>query len=90
MLTDRIEGKWIDSFSRVFGLCGVEQGTLVGIVSESQSRAISVHLAELACHRLGAIFHHVILPTPAQSAPVPVRSTGATMALTDRSPQLLH
>ncbi|MEC9330576.1 MAG: peptidase M29 [Pseudomonadota bacterium] len=85
MLTDRIESKWIDSFSRVFDLCGVEQSTLVGIVSESQSRAVSVHLAELACHRLGAVFHHIILPTPPQSAPVPVRSTGATMALTGQS-----
>ena len=82
MLTDRIEGKWIDSFSRVFSLCGVERGTAVGIVSESQSRTVSVHLAELACHRLGAVFHHLVLPTAAQSAPVPVRSTGATTALT--------
>ena len=81
MLRDRIEAKWIDAFERVFGLCKVARGEAVAILSETQSRPLNVHLAELALARLGATVFHVIVPTPPQAAPVPVRSTGASGAL---------
>jgi len=70
MLSDRIEAKWIDAFERVFGLCKVAAGDEVAILSETQSRALNVHLTELALLRMGA-----------QNAPVPVRSTGASQAI---------
>lgn len=82
MLRDRIEAKWIDAFERVFALCKVGRGEAVAILSETQSRPLNVHLAELALARLGATAFHVIVPTPPQDAPVPVRSTGASGALT--------
>lgn len=78
MLQERIEGKWIDCFARVFARCKVETGEPVAILSETQSRAINVQLAELALHKLGAKPFHVVVPTPAQSVKVPIRSTGAT------------
>ncbi|NQV60906.1 MAG: peptidase M29 [Alphaproteobacteria bacterium] len=78
MLQERIEGKWIDCFARVFARCKVEPGEVVAILSESQSRPINVQLAELALHQLGARAFHIVIPTPPQSAPVPVRSTGAS------------
>ncbi len=78
MLQERIEGKWIDCFARVFARCKVEPGEAVAILSESQSRPVNVQLAELALHQLGAQPFHIVIPTPAQSAPVPVRSTGAS------------
>ncbi|MBT3331075.1 MAG: peptidase M29, partial [Rhodospirillaceae bacterium] len=78
MLQERIEGKWINCFARVFAKCKVEPGEVVAILSESQSRPINVQLAELALHQLGAQAFHIVIPTPAQSAPVPVRSTGAS------------
>jgi len=81
MLSDRIEAKWIDAFEKVFGLCKIEAGDEVAILSETQSRALNVHLTELALLRMGAKPVHVIMPTPAQSAPVPVRSTGASQAI---------
>jgi 2,5-dihydroxypyridine 5,6-dioxygenase len=40
-----------------------------------------VTLAELGLHALGARPFHVVVPTPPQRAPVPVRSTGASDAL---------
>ena len=82
MLNDRIEAKWIDAFVKVFELCKVIPGEQVAILSETQSRALNVHLAELALARLGATAFHVVVPTPPQDAPVPVRSTGASSALT--------
>lgn len=81
MLADRIEGKWIHLFTEVFSLCKVRPGDACAVLSETQSRALNVQLAELALLRLGARAFHVTVPTPRQSAPVPVRSTGASVAL---------
>lgn len=78
MLQERIEGKWIDCFARLFSRCKVASGEEVAILSETQSRSINRELAELALLRLGAKPYHVMIPTPPQTAKVPVRSTGAT------------
>ena len=86
MLRDRIEGKWIDTFCSVFALCKVTDGEPVAILSESQSRPLNVNLVELALLRLGARPFHVVLPSPPQSAPVPVRSTGASAAVQGLEP----
>lgn len=86
MLDGRIEGKWIDAFAHVFTLCKVQPGDAVAILSESQSRPLNVQLAELALHRIGARLFHVVMPTPRQSAPVPVRSTGASDAIQGLGP----
>jgi 2,5-dihydroxypyridine 5,6-dioxygenase len=81
VLTERVEGKWIDVFTDVFELCGVAEGDACAVLSETQSRSVNVHLAELALSRLGARVFHLTVPTPRQRAPVPVRSTGASDAL---------
>jgi 2,5-dihydroxypyridine 5,6-dioxygenase len=86
MIADRIEGKWIDVFAEVFGRCKVTPGDPCAILSETQSRALNVQLAELALERLGARPFHVVVPTPRQSAPVPIRSTGASVALQGLAP----
>jgi len=88
MMTERLEGKWIDLFAEVFARCKVATGDACAILSESQSRALNVQLAELALHRLGARVFHVVVPTPRQSAPVPIRSTGASAALQGLAPAL--
>ena len=77
----RIEAKWIDTFVEVFRLCGVQPGDACAVLSETQSRPVLVQLSELALARLGARWFHIVLPTPRQSAPVPVRSTGASDAI---------
>jgi 2,5-dihydroxypyridine 5,6-dioxygenase len=86
MFTDRIESKWIDAFKHQFVLCGVQPGDVVAILSETQSRQINVHLTELALSLLGAKTFHVVVPTPQQTAPVPVRSTGASQAIGQLAP----
>ncbi len=78
MLQERLEGKWIDCFAAVFERCKLAPGEVAAILSESQSRPINVQLAELALNRFGAQPFHIVVPTPAQSSPVPVRSTGAS------------
>lgn len=77
----RLEAKWVDSFVDVFRLCGVQPGEACAILSETQTRPVLPQLAELALARLGARWFHLTVPTPKQSAPVPVRSTGASDAI---------
>ena len=86
MLADRIEGKWIDAFCEVFERCAVKRGDTAAILSETQSRQLNVQLAELALLRLGARPFHIVLPTPRNRHPVPVRSTGASEAIGGLAP----
>jgi len=46
MLADRIEAKWIDAFCEIFERCAVKSGDTAAILSETQSRALNVHLAD--------------------------------------------
>lgn len=85
MFTDRIEGKWIAQFVGLFEQSGVSSGDEVVILSETQSRSLNVHLAELALIQLEAKPIHVATITPSQSAPVPIRSTGASAAIEHHS-----
>ena len=86
MLTDRIEAKWVDAFCEVFDKCAVRKGDTAAILSETQSRALNVQLAELALLRLGARPFHIVVPTPRSRHPVPVRSTGASEAIGGLAP----
>jgi 2,5-dihydroxypyridine 5,6-dioxygenase len=81
MIADRIEGKWIDTFVAILERSAVRRGEDAVILSETQSRALSVQLAELALARVGARAFHLVMPTPPQPVAVPVRSTGASVAL---------
>jgi len=81
MLNDRLEWKWVRAFAEVFRRCRVAPGDPVAILAETQSRELSVRLAELALLELEARPFHLTVPTPVQGAPVPVRSTGASQAL---------
>ncbi len=86
MFADRIETKWIEAFKNQFALCGVQSGDPVAVLSESQSRQVNVHLSELALGLLGARAFHVVVPSPRQTAPVPVRSTGASQVIGNLAP----
>jgi 2,5-dihydroxypyridine 5,6-dioxygenase len=81
MFSDRIEGKWIDAFCEIFEKCAVKRGDTAAILSETHSRALNVQLAELALARLGARAFHLVVPSPRNPHPVPVRSTGASEAI---------
>lgn len=78
---DRIEPQWIDAFERVLRLCRLAPGEPVCMLAESQSRALTQDLAELAVRRLDGRPFRLVVPTPPQGGSVPVRSTGASRAL---------
>lgn len=81
MLNDRIESAWLEAFVDVLRRCGAAPGEPVCLLGESQSRAVNLDLAELAAERLGCRPFRCLVPTPPETAPVPVRSTGASRAL---------
>jgi 2,5-dihydroxypyridine 5,6-dioxygenase len=86
MLQERIEARWLDAFVHTFGLCGIKSGDVAAVLSESQSRPVTVQLAELALQRLGARVFHVVLPSPRVTTAVAVRSTGASDAIGGLAP----
>jgi 2,5-dihydroxypyridine 5,6-dioxygenase len=82
----RVEAAWIAGFAEVFRLCGVKPGDACAVLSETQSRPVLPQLAELALLQLGAQVFHLVLPARAPTAPVPVRSTGASDAIAGCQP----
>ena len=77
----RLESRWVDTFTEAFRLCGVLPGDACAVLSETATRAELPQLAELALARLGARPYHLVLPGQPLTAPVPVRSTGASSAI---------
>ncbi len=76
-----MEAHWIDNFVEAFALCGVQPGDACAVLSEAQTRLELPALSMMALQRLGARPFQLVLPTPAVSTPVPVRSTGASQAI---------
>ncbi len=68
-------------FAEQFERCGVLANEPAVVLSESASRPELVDAARRALTALGAMVAEVVMPTPAQTGPVPVRSTGASTAL---------
>ena len=85
-MTPPLPAQWIATFAEAFRLCGVQPGEVCAVLSESQSRESLVQLAELGLGQLGARVFHVVLPARPLTAPVPVRSTGASDAIGGLAP----
>src|SRR5882757_2716802 len=86
MLADRIEAKWIDAFCEIFERCAVKSGDTAAILSETQSRALNVHLAELDRLRIAAKPFHILLLSPRNREIVPIRSTGVSVEIQPLAP----
>jgi 2,5-dihydroxypyridine 5,6-dioxygenase len=81
-----INPHWLSAFVKTFVLCGVKEGDICAVLCETTSRRINVELAQLALAQLGAKVFTIELVTPAQSAPVAIRSTGASDAIGGLAP----
>jgi 2,5-dihydroxypyridine 5,6-dioxygenase len=82
----RLEGRWIEMFVEVFRLCGVKAGDVCAVLSQTQTRPELPQLSEFALLRIGARPFQLVLPGQPLSAPVPVRSTGASDAIAGLQP----
>ncbi|MEN9416979.1 MAG: hypothetical protein RI988_599 [Pseudomonadota bacterium] len=82
----RVQEKWLRTFESIFRRCAVAPGEVVRVLTETESRAINVELAELALARLGAVPVRITVPSLPVTTPVPVRSTGASHVIQQMKP----
>lgn len=75
------EWQWIERYTIQFEACAVTAGETAIVLSETRSRPEIVTTARLALQRLGASVVEVVLPTPPNPGPLPIRSTGASQAI---------
>ena len=75
------EWQWIRRYAEQFDACAVGGDDVAVVLSESRSRPVIVDTARLALQSLGAQVVDVVMPTPANPGPVPIRSTGASQAI---------
>ena len=81
-MTVLTEWHWINRFSEQFDRCGIDPHETVILLSETRSRPELVETARLALGRAGVALSQLVMPTPPNAEPVPIRSTGASQALT--------
>jgi 2,5-dihydroxypyridine 5,6-dioxygenase len=75
------EWRWLDVFARHLRACALSHGEIVAVLSESASRPELVETSRIAAQMLGGRVFDVVVPTPASTGPVALRSTGASVAL---------
>ena len=75
------EWAWIARYAEQFRACEVTEGMTAVVLSESRSRPVVVETARLALASIGAAVIDVVVPTPVNPGPLPIRSTGASQAL---------
>ena len=79
------EWRWLDVFAHQLRACALSDGEIVAVLSESASRPELVETSRIAAQMLGASVYDVVVPTPANTGPVALRSTGASQALAGNS-----
>ena len=84
----RLESHWVERFRQQFELCGVTATETTLVLSESGSRAELVELASSALQSIGGSHAALELRTPPNRGPVPIRSTGASVAI-DGNPAVI-
>jgi 2,5-dihydroxypyridine 5,6-dioxygenase len=77
---------WLDAFEHVLGLCAIKPRDTVCVLSETASRPVLVQLCLLAARRLGAEPFSIVIPSHSQNLALPIRSTGASVAIRGLQP----
>jgi 2,5-dihydroxypyridine 5,6-dioxygenase len=77
----RTQWQWIERYAEQFRACEVGAGDVAVVLSETTSRPLIVETARLALEQLGASVIDIVVSTPPNPGPLPIRSTGASQAL---------
>lgn len=75
------EWRWVDRYAQQFRACELQPGEVAVLLYESSSKPEIVNSARMALEMLGASLAEVRMPTPANPGPLPIRSTGASLAI---------
>ena len=81
MNTPATEWRWVRRYAEQFEACNLRPGEVAVLLTEAASNPLITETARLALESLGAAVADVRMPTPANPGPVPIRSTGASVAL---------
>ena len=73
--------RWVERYAQQFNACEVKRGDVAVVLTETTSNLVVASTARLALETLGAAVIDVVLTTPPNPGPVPIRSTGASQAL---------
>ena len=76
-----VQWRWVERYAQQFRACLVGPGQTAVVLAETTSRPEVVETARLALETLGADVVDVVLTTPTNPGPVPIRSTGASQAI---------
>lgn len=75
------EWRWVNRYAQQFTACNLQRGEVAVLLYEAASSSRIVDTARMALEMLGASVAEVRMPTPANPGPLPIRSTGASLAL---------
>ena len=82
-MSESIDWAWVRRFAEQFTACGVTTGDATVVLCERASRSALVDTSRLALQSIGAAVVVVEATTPPNRGPVPIRSTGASVAIAD-------
>lgn len=81
MSAEVAEWRWVRRYAEQFRACDLTEGETAVLLYEAASSPLVVETARLALEMLGASVADVRMPTPANPGPLPIRSTGASLAI---------
>jgi 2,5-dihydroxypyridine 5,6-dioxygenase len=76
-----VQWRWVQRFADQFRACELAAGSSAVVLSETTSRPEIVETARLALESIGVAVVDVVLTTPPNHGPLPIRSTGASQAI---------
>ena len=76
-----IESTWVRRYAEQFKACELSTTETAVVLSETRSRPEIVQTARMALSQCGVAPVDVVVPTPPNPGPLPIRSTGASVAL---------
>ncbi|WP_420617729.1 peptidase M29 [Candidatus Poriferisocius sp.] len=76
-----VESAWVQRYAEQFEACKLAPTETAVVLSETRSRPEIVQTARLALSQFGVAPVDVVVTTPPNPGPLPIRSTGASVAL---------
>ncbi|MGA9279622.1 peptidase M29 [Ilumatobacter sp.] len=75
------EWRWVQRYAEQFAACNLRDGEVAVLLYEASSSPLIVETARMALEMMGAAVAEVRMPTPPNPGPLPIRSTGASLAI---------
>ncbi len=81
MTDQQAQWRWVDRYAQQFRACELQPSETAVLLYEASSKPQIVNSARMALEMLGAAVAELRMPTPPNPGPLPIRSTGASLAI---------